>query len=517
MNTVDSRSLSDAALHGTLWTTLQTIFNKVAVIAATLVLARHLTPEDYGDAFNATTIGAFAFVLAPWVLNDFLVSQPRRFDEFAGSTLLIGIVTAVVLGAVLVGFSPLLHSYYATSANLVALLTIASTRPLADALMSVPWARLRIDLAYRSLAITDGTCQLAGTAASVILALAGAGPFAIVAPPIAVLFFQSGWYWLRIGRRVPLSINPHATKLVCRAFFVAGLGQYLNNVVKLLELIVLGWFAKPSQVGIFAFAFQLSTQANVIIANQIAAVIHPILSHINDAPERQTIAFLRALRLVGCVGIPVSFVQGAIASPLFSLLFGDKWAGAVPVFAMLSIMQACLFLSTPIMTLLKSQGRFRAIVAWQFMHITLGGAAMVACVHLTGDSLNQIPRLIGMPTAIDTPLPLAIAMISSACWGIGCPLALLVAARGTHLDSLKLLQVLWQPWPAGLVAACILLLAPHLLPLPDGLCRITTIALAIPLALLAIAAAARAHPQSNEDMRMICGAVLKRFSRSGSA
>lgn len=91
-------SLTEVAIRGSALTTVQTIVNKAAALAASVVLAKLLDPADYGVAFTATTLGAFLFILAPWVLNDLLVSRPKHFEEEAGTALAVGMTTSIVLG-----------------------------------------------------------------------------------------------------------------------------------------------------------------------------------------------------------------------------------------------------------------------------------------------------------------------------------------------------------------------------------------------------------------------------------
>lgn len=506
-------SLSEAALHGTAWTTLQTALNKVAALVATLVLARCLTPDDFGAAYRASTIAAFACVLAPWVLNDLLVSMPNRFSKVAGTAFLLGIGVALFFSIGLCVAAPAIAQREHEVRWLAWLLVAAACRPMADALMAIPWARLRIDLAYRDLAVTDGTCQLFGTMLSVVLALTGFGPFAVVAPPVLVLFLQAAWYWKRTSSRLDLRWDSSLLMPLARTFTTAALSQYLNNVVKILELLLLGWLATTAQVGIFAFAFQLSTQANVIISNQISSVMQPILSHINDAPDRQTSAFLRALRLVGCVGIPISLVQGAVAVPAFHLFFGSRWDDAIPAFAALSVMQAFIFLATPVLILLKAQGHFRAILTWQLSHIVAGALLMWVAVGASqsGGPLSEALAKIGVSDVAATPM--MVAMAGTLLWGLGCPAALRFGTRGSRADFGQLLRVLGQGWPASLVAAAIVAALPPTLPFTTTTESIFALVLAVPCTIAAILLSCRVHPQSREDLARLLHRISRRIHR----
>ena len=506
-------SLSDAAIRGSVWTTAQTIANKAAVLVASLVLARFLDPADYGVAFVATTVGALFFVLAPWVLNDLLVSDPRGFERNAGTALLAGLTTALLLGLLMIACIPLLRNFEPKHAGFGVLLAVVALRPLADAFMAVPWAALRIRLRYGRIAAIDGSVQFAGTAASVLMAVLGAGPLTLVLPPIAVLFAQGAAYWFAARGTVPLTPRRELFLPMYRRFSIAAASQYLNNVVKVLELLMLSWLTTATAVGLFAFAFQLSSQANVIIANQAAGVIQPILSHINDQPLRQYRAFLRALRLIGSVGVPLSIIQGAVGFPVFRIFFGAKWDGSVAIFLVLSIMQAFIFVATPIMVMLKAQGRFRLILVWQLAHVVIGAGLIIAVVKLGADSVSIIPHTLGLPMTTETALPLAASLAGTLLWGIGCPFALHAAGRPAGASWHSVLGALAQPWPAALAGGLLIGLLPRILTPTMGefYANLSTIIMAVPISVATVALAAASDADSRHEMRRLAGAIAHRI------
>jgi O-antigen/teichoic acid export membrane protein len=511
-------SMAEAAIRGSALTSAQTIVNKVAALAASLVLAKLLDPADYGVAFTATTLCAFLFVLAPWVLNDLLVSRPKYFAAEAGSALAIGMATGVLLSAAVVAGIPWLRSMEPESRAFPLLLAVAAARPIADAWMAVPWASLRLKLRYGRIALIDGTMQLVATAGSIVLAVLGAGPLALVLPPVAVLFAQGAGYWLSVRGTIPLKTDPRLLRPLLGRFTVAAASQYLNNVVKVLELLLLACLAGPTSVGFFAFAFQLSSQANVVIANQVSGVIQPVLSHINDDPKRQFDAFLRALRLIGCVGVPISILQAAVGIPAFRLIFGSKWDGAVPAFIVLSVMQAFIFLATPIMTLLKAQGRFRSILLWQLLHI-VAAAGLIWLLSTVGlGAVSATAGALGAHLTTEASAPLAAALGGTVIWAVGCPFALRAAGAQTQASWITCLLALALPWPGaigvGIAVASVPSLANPLL--GETGADVAALVISVPAGVLAILLAAAPERQCRQDLGDLVRRVSTRIRRRNS-
>ena len=438
-------SMSAAAASGSAWTTAQTVVNKFVTVFAMLLLARFLSPAEFGIANLAASIGAFVFVFAPFVMGDVLLSRPERFDRIAGTA------NAVAWGAGILLFGLLASAAIpieriSGKEGLALLVFIAALRPLADAVLVTPNSRMRIDLAYRRIAMIDGGVILASTVAGVVMAWLGAGPMSITLPPIAVLAVRGFFYWRAVKGRVPLGVDRGQVAPVARAFAMAALGQYLNNVLLILEVLVLGWFASEAEIGLFGLAFQLAIQANMVIASQLGAVLQPIFGHIQDDPGRQVGGFLRATRLLSSVAVPLSLMQAALAVPAFAVLFEAKWTGSVAIFAALSVGQAFMFVSAPSIALLKAQGRFRAYFAWQAAQLVAAVTVFVLAVKRGGPLATEAAAALGLPVDPAASRALALGIASALVWALSCPVAVWLAGRPARLGAGRALAVFFEPW-----------------------------------------------------------------------
>lgn len=458
--TPNGTSFGGQVIRGSMWSTLQILVNKIVTVGATLVFAHYLAPADFGAANIATSLGAFVFVLAPWVFNDILIARARHYGRLSGTAFWVSLGFGAISSAILLALAPVFQRTHPAVDGLWGLLCVAATRPIADALLSVPWARLRLDLAYRKLALIDGGLQLAWTVASVVMAMNGSRALVLVLPPIAVLFGRALVYWLIAGREIPL--RPHREELapLCRTFLVATSGQYMNNIIQIMELLVLGWLASETSVGLFAFAFQLSSQTNAIIGAQISNVLQPVFSQIQQDPGRQISGFVRSIRYMGIFAVPISLIQAAVGPPVFALLFGAKWAGAVPAFLLLCVAQAFMFLAGPTVVLLKAQGRFRAFFAWQAVQVVAGSAVMYLSVRLGSETAGRMLEWIGVGSASEAAPALAIACASAAVWGMMCPISIWIGTRHTADRPIGILQLIAEPWIVSLPIALVVALLP---------------------------------------------------------
>jgi PST family polysaccharide transporter len=153
------------------------------------------------------------------------------------------------------------------------------------------------------------------------------------------------------------------------------------------DYILLGLLRDATQVGIYFFAFNLSTQTLTVLSTNLVNVLFPALSQLQGDVIRQTQAYLSAARILAAIGIPLCLLQAALAEPAMRLLVAARWAPSIPVLEVLSIAMSLNLVAGTSYSIFKAQGRFRTLT-W----LTLAGAvAFLVCVSIAamlGDALS---------------------------------------------------------------------------------------------------------------------------------
>ncbi len=507
-----ARGYAATAAHGSVWMTAQTVLNKLATVVAGLVLARLLSPDDYGLAFFAVNAAVFAFVFPTPVMGDVLLAEQRRFQQVAGAANLVMWIAAIAMSALVASLAIPLESFDGR-AGLSALILVAAIRPVADAVLALPHARMRIDLAYRRLAIIDGGVTLAATVGSLAMAYFGAGPLSLALPPVAALALRGMLFWRCVRGRVDLTVRREELRPVARRYAVAGFGQYIYNILLALEIVVLGFATDKTEVGLFVLAATYAIQANSVIAGQIGAVLQPIFAHVQGDHTRQVGGFLRATRVLSAIAVPLSLVQAAIAVPAFQLLFLEKWTGSIAIFAVLSVAQAFVFVSAPSLALLKAQGRFRAYLQLQFAQLAIALVAFPAAVLYGAPHALEAAAFIGFPIDANAGKALALGCASAVVWASFCPLAVWIAGRPAGVPFATTLRIFLEPWVATLPIMSVLVgcwLGLRMVA-PQGVADAATIAVLAPIAVvLAIILSSRMRESTRTDFNAIVARVLRR-------
>jgi hypothetical protein len=277
------------------------------------------------------------------------------------------------------------------------------------------------------MAFIDGVVQMGATLLSVAMAALGGRATSLVVPQIIKIAAKATWYSRLVTPPHSARFHPKLALYLFKSFIKAASAQYIHNIIWMLEIIVLGFVSGKYETGLFGLAYSIAAQANTVIAFQLGVVLQPIFGRLQDDPERQVAGFLKAQRVLSAVCVPICFTQAVLAEPLFRLVLDAKWQPAIPIFQVVSLMQAFYFATGPSMSCLRAQRRFGTFFAWQ-----------------------GIQLLISLPIywiGADWKGALGIALASGACWAISAPLVVWLCTLASPRKHLfDALAIFIRPW-----------------------------------------------------------------------
>jgi PST family polysaccharide transporter len=214
---------------------------------------------------------------------------------------------------------------------------------LLSALWQVPDALLRKSLRFRRRMTADIGRAAARGGASIALAVAGAGPWAIVGGMIAGDAVYTVAVWAMVDYRPRADFwrvgSGDLRPLVSYGAPAAGaaiLSYFLWNV----DYLIIGRLLGTEQLGYYLVAFRLPEMAIVYVFWIFSRVAFPTYSRVRTEPQRLVRGYLRALRLQSIYGIGIGVAIAVSAPVIVPLVFGGRWAPAVVPMALLALYAA---------------------------------------------------------------------------------------------------------------------------------------------------------------------------------
>ncbi|MDQ6733564.1 MAG: lipopolysaccharide biosynthesis protein [Nitrospirota bacterium] len=310
---------------------------QVLSFISTILVARWLSPSDYGVmALVGIWTGTIAMVAdmgLGWAIVQFADVEERELQSCFWITLL----TTGAAYLVLYAFAPAIARWF-ESPQLTDVLRVSSVMLLVIAFRLVPDAMMKKRLQFDKIAQAEIISAAAGIPVMLVLAWTGAGVWALVfgglvqglVGSVALIAF-SPWYprgWSFTGGRIRAMLR----------YSVAAIGATLGwSVYSQIDSMIVGKLAGEQTLGIYAMGKQLAimpvTKISVVV-NQLAG---PVMARLQHDQERLRASFLRVVRLVTCLTLPICVGLGLVANDLIRVALGDKWAAVVPLFQVFCI------------------------------------------------------------------------------------------------------------------------------------------------------------------------------------
>lgn len=330
MTTGTTAPLRGVAARGGLITALASWGRFALQFLTVVLLARILGPEAYGFAAVVLVFTTLAEVLRTSGLATAIIHR-REFDPAVASSLHCAALAVGALG----GSAAAVIIAWLTGTPALPLLALALVPVLAGA-ATVPGAVLGREHAYRRLALADAVAAVVGCAAALGAAAAGAGSSALLLQAVLTAAVLAGMLhalgrW-RPGR--PARWGALRSELAFAGH--SGLTQGSRYLAQNADRVAVSAGGAAS-AGLYAQATQLVALPVGQIAAPLQRVALPVLSRLRDDATRYR-RFVRTIAsLVGLTVLPAIAVLAAVADTLILTLFGQEWAGSIPLFRILAL------------------------------------------------------------------------------------------------------------------------------------------------------------------------------------
>ncbi len=324
-------------LSGLVWMYLSALVGGVSRLVVLAILARLLSPRDFGLMGIALICTSMAERLGQVGVGPALVQR----ESIDADDVVTGAVLSALCGLVMMTVLWLLAPFVAALFRepLVSpLVRVLSLAFFIDGLAVTSDALLQRSLGFRSMMVVENASYLLGIGVvGAGLAMLGLGVWALVAAHVAMRTLRTGLlYW--IAPSVPGSGSFNRARVRGLLYMGGGfsLGRILNFASLQGDNFVVGRVLGMEALGFYSRAYQLMALPAVYVAQVIERVLFPVMSKEQGHPERLREAFLSVLELLTLVSLPTGVFLFFTAPEIVEVLFGSRWSSVVPVLSVLS-------------------------------------------------------------------------------------------------------------------------------------------------------------------------------------
>jgi O-antigen/teichoic acid export membrane protein len=304
-------------------------------LVVTATLARLLSPADYGLFGLAAVYTGLATIFSQFGVAAALVQRSELTPRFVRAGFTVSVLAGVLTAALVWITAPIAASLLG-STDLVPIIRGLSLAFVIGNPGFVAEGLAQRKLAWRMLMWVEVAAFFLGNALPAIaLALAGYGVWALVVSAlaqsfvrtVALLALEPHPKWPRIGPEIRELLRFGSGFTLARVFNY-GAAQGDNLIVgRVLGIVALGYYSR---------AFKLMMILVTYFAAVITRVLFPIMSRLQDDPDRLRFTYLTGAAVLGLVSAPLGAVLVVLAPEFVIVMLGPKWVPATQAFQILT-------------------------------------------------------------------------------------------------------------------------------------------------------------------------------------
>ena len=330
-------ALVDHAARSVKWSFLYNIVPRLVTPFSMMILAVLLTPEDFGLVAIATFVIALARIVVELGLGDAVVQRQTYVEESASIGLWVSMSVAAVLYLALWTAAPWIAQAYHDAAVIGVIRVAALALPLM-ALATIPKALLRRDMQFRSLFWVNSSFLIVQSVASLVLAIAGIGYFAIILGQLIGMLVSVALTWKMVHWRPVFVFHwPLLRSMLGFSVWimVSGFQKWLFLYA---DNAIAGLFLGVQGLGVYALGFSVAILVPGFLQAALSDVAYPTFCRQQEAPREVGRNLVKLQALTSAVLFPIAWGISAVAPSAVDLLYGQKWPGLGAVIAILVIM-----------------------------------------------------------------------------------------------------------------------------------------------------------------------------------
>jgi O-antigen/teichoic acid export membrane protein len=356
----DIEPLSKKVVKGSIWMIGLRWSMRLLGFVSTVILARLLTPDDFGLIAMSVIATGFVMALTEAGSAQALIRHPDPQAVHYNTAWTINVLLGLSAGLVIALMAPLAPLYFNDPRITGVLLVTALSTALAG-FTNIGTAEFRRDFQFGRQFWLQFWPRIAGFAVTVTLAVTLRSYWALIIGWLAATIAQVFVSYVMHPYRPRFSLAARGEMLGFSAY--TSLGSLAWFLEQRLDQLVLGGIVRPATLGLYYLAANLAEMATRELVAPISPVVYSAYSRIHADGERMMIAVRKSVGAAALLGVGASLGLYAVAREFILSIYGWHWASGAPLLQILALSALGACIRTVTLPLLTAQGRQRLTAA----------------------------------------------------------------------------------------------------------------------------------------------------------
>lgn len=376
------------------WNAIDRVSSQVIYAVVGVILANILSKTDFGLVGVLLIFQAFATIFIDSGFGAALLREKEPAEDDYSTVFWFNLLVSVGVYLLLFFCAPLIAHIFDNQQELIPMSKAMFLVFVINGLAIVQTNRLMKRMNVRMIAISNSLGLLAGGVAGIWLALKGFGAWAMIWQNIIMASVKTGILWVTGGWLPKLRFSKTSLRKIRAVGFSVFSSALLNTISQNIYNFIIGIFYSISSLGVYTQADKWSKMGSASISQILTASFVPLLSKVQDSRSDFMRYISKTGRFTSFILLPAMIGLCVIASPLFHLLFGNKWDAAIPIFQMLTARGIFIVLISLYNNYLLALGKSRHIFACEAVKDGLIFIAIAATIFFRDIDLLILGQLI---------------------------------------------------------------------------------------------------------------------------
>lgn len=375
---MQEKQLKEKAVNGVIWTFIQRFMSIFIQFISNIVLARLLTPDDYGCIGMLTIFMLLSATIIDGGFSSALIQKKKPTQEDYSTIFFWNLGLSIAIYLILYCSAPYIADFYHIDL-LCHVLRVQGVVLIINALQTVQVNQLNKQFRFKKISIVTLLSSVISLAVTILLAYKGLGVWALVTQNLLMAIIPTLIYWLT-NRWIPkLVFSTKSFKELFNFGFFMFLTSLTSTLVNNVQGLLIGRFYNAAQMGYYSKAHRTEMLASTSISQVISQVSYPLYSELQDNRSMLSNTIKKLTLSVSFLTFPMMFLLILLAEPIFILLYSAKWLPAVPFFQYLCFAGLAVCLHSVNSQPIAAIGKSKAMFNWSILK-----QAISLCIIISG-------------------------------------------------------------------------------------------------------------------------------------
>lgn len=335
---------------GIFWSAVNRYSGLVMSLIISMILARILSPEEYGVVAIASVLISFLSMFCTLGIGPAIIQRDDLTDEDINSIFTFSLSIGFALSVLFFVSSWPIAEFY-NNEVLVPVCQILSIQLFFSAANMVPNALMSKGKRFKEIAKRTLTLQIFTGCVAVLMAYCGAGIYSLLFSPVVTSI--GIFIWNRMYYKVYIDWK-YRLEPIKRIFAFSSyqfLFVFVNYFSRNLDKLIIGKTLGPAPLGIYEKAYGLMQLPLQNVTFVITPVLQPILRDFQNDKAELVRKYIQIIRLVSTISFPIGAIAFGMSSEAIHFFYGGRWDAAIPVLQILA-------LSIPLQMIFSLSGSF---------------------------------------------------------------------------------------------------------------------------------------------------------------